>query len=60
MAKCIIFYYQPEIEKSRFLDDTNMDISDVFKNAKQQDQLGVLKSFLCLFTNVGFDGHSKV
>ncbi|MBY0202443.1 FRG domain-containing protein [Paenibacillus cucumis (ex Kampfer et al. 2016)] len=48
-----------EIDKSRFLEYTNMDISDVFKNAKQ-DQLDVLKSYPCLFTYEGFEGYSKV
>lgn len=50
-------YY--EIDKSRFLEYTNMDISDIFKNAKQE-QLDLLKSFPCLFTYEGFKGVSKV
>ncbi|URJ44475.3 FRG domain-containing protein [Paenibacillus polymyxa] len=48
-----------EIDKSRFLEYTNMDISDVFKNAKQE-QLEALKEFPCLFTYEGFEGDSKV
>ncbi|MEW9699579.1 FRG domain-containing protein [Paenibacillus sp. SI8] len=50
-------YYS--IEKSRFLEYTNMDISDVFKNAKQE-QFDAIKEFPCLFTYEGFEGISKV
>jgi hypothetical protein len=50
-------YYN--IEKSRFLEYTNMDISDVFKNAKQE-QFYALKEFPCLFTYEGFKGISRV
>jgi hypothetical protein len=51
-----LFY---SIEKSRFLEYTNMEISDVFKNAKQE-QFDALKEFPCLFTYEGFKGISKV
>ncbi|WP_079908696.1 FRG domain-containing protein [Paenibacillus sp. 32352] len=47
------------IEKSRFLEYTNMEISDLFKSANKE-QLDALKEFPCLFTYEGFKGISKV